>query len=473
MQQYTVPAGITVINIEARGAQGGNNGGMGAIISGDVNVTPGETINILVGGAGTINANTQSGGGGGTFVVTSADVPLIIAGGGGGRAWSGGGSPTSPGIDANTTENGNNGYSLENLLGSGSDERYGLGGVMGNGGGGSGPDGTPHAGNGGGFFTNGANGDCGGGGQSYLNGGAGGTGCSGGSGGYGGGGNGGNSGGGGGGGYSGGGGSYHNPTNGGGGGSFNSGTNQVNSVGNTGNGLVIISEVCSSLTTTVSGTTYCVGEFITLDAVSTNGGVITWDNGLLNNTPFELTSAGNITFTATSDNILDCPFSVDILVNPSPVISLTTSDEFGGSDGGVYMTISDGIFPFTFDWDNDGTGDFDDTQNLTNVPAGNYTVVVSQGNGCTTTASATVDSQLGLENRNNQLSVYPNPANSEITISKQGEFNYSLMDASGRIIIAGIATNNKTIDVSTIEAGMYFVKVIQNGQTSNIQLIVQ
>jgi len=48
--------------------------------------TPGETLTILVGGAGTGTSNSGSagGGGGGSFVMDVA-TPLIIAGGGGGR----------------------------------------------------------------------------------------------------------------------------------------------------------------------------------------------------------------------------------------------------------------------------------------------------------------------------------------------------------------------------------------------------
>ena len=48
---------------------------------------------------------------------------------------------------------------------------------------------------------------------------------------------------------------------------------------------------------------------------------------------------------------------------------MSASDEFTGSDGGAYVTLIDGVFPFTYDWDNDGTGDFDDPQNLINIAA--------------------------------------------------------------------------------------------------------
>ena len=56
IQTFTVPAGVTSITMEARGAQGGSinvncvaSGGLGARMIGDVAVTPGEVISVLVG----------------------------------------------------------------------------------------------------------------------------------------------------------------------------------------------------------------------------------------------------------------------------------------------------------------------------------------------------------------------------------------------------------------------------------------
>ena len=245
MQTYTVPPGVTSISIDVFGAQGGAGGtalagGLGANMYGEFIVTPGQVLNILVGqqGEGT-NATAGAGGGGGSFVTDALNNPLIIAGGGGGVH----GTLITVGVHANSSTNGNDGYSDVS-----SPPFPGLDGFGGSGGNGA-TGNNPHAGNGGGFYTSGDNGQCGGPGQSFLLGGAGGSGC-GTFGGFGGGGGGGNNGGGGGGGYSGGGGSYHTPTNGGGGGSFNSGANQNNLAGvRSGNGQVIITELVSCVPT--------------------------------------------------------------------------------------------------------------------------------------------------------------------------------------------------------------------------------
>ena len=102
---YTVPAGVTRINVSVWGAGGGGGGGGtgsgsiggagggGAFSNGLLSVTPGETLFIMVGSGGakgnfstgTSGALTGDGAGGGAWTaVNRSTTPLIIAAGGGG-----------------------------------------------------------------------------------------------------------------------------------------------------------------------------------------------------------------------------------------------------------------------------------------------------------------------------------------------------------------------------------------------------
>ena len=66
MQSYTVLAGATTLTIDARGAQGGGfgsgPGGLGGRAIGIMTVTPGEILNIYVGGAGIYTTISSTGG---------------------------------------------------------------------------------------------------------------------------------------------------------------------------------------------------------------------------------------------------------------------------------------------------------------------------------------------------------------------------------------------------------------------------
>lgn len=227
---WVVPPCVSMITVECWGAQGGDanangsDGGLGAYIKGDIAVTPGETLKVIVGqrGESGVGSLDGGGGGGGAFVIrVNGNLPLVIAAGGGGGCLyptssngTGGSATSTPGLA---------GYANATI---------GMGGITDNGGGG----GT--GGGGGGWNGNGQSNNWSGGGG--MQGGTGGTSSHAqGRGGYGGGG-GSYHGGGGGGGFTGGsGGTYY--VGGGGGGSYNTGSNQTNTAGvRLGHGQVII-----------------------------------------------------------------------------------------------------------------------------------------------------------------------------------------------------------------------------------------
>ena len=221
VQTFVVPDGVHVMRAQVAGAQGGSSfggGGGGAQLDGDVEVVPGQTLNIVVGTVGRDGYVYSYGaaGGGGSFVYTTPDQAglLVAAGGGGGAASNNGASGAS--LTTDGTAGGVGG---------------GVGGTGGAGGGGS------VAGGGGGLLTGGG----GQGGQSLAAGAAGTSG-----GGYGGGGGTGDYAGGGGGGYSGGGGggfANGGAGGGGGGGSFCDGLLTSADANHGGDGKVVLSWV--------------------------------------------------------------------------------------------------------------------------------------------------------------------------------------------------------------------------------------
>ncbi|NTW31437.1 MAG: hypothetical protein HGB12_02205 [Bacteroidetes bacterium] len=215
---WTIPGGVTCINIEAWGAQGGNHagistGGYGAYVKGTVSVSGVSSLGIIVGQQGKDDngntANGGSGGGGGSFVYTATSL-YMAAGGGGGGSLQNDGSPKINGDVGQITTYGSaskSGAAGGTNGSDGSGDFYGKGwnsiqsspaGVASSGGYGGGGTAGSHGGGGGGGYS-------GGGGKS-----SGGNGCS-----YG--------------------------DGGGGGGSFNSGSNQTNTAGvQSVNGKVII-----------------------------------------------------------------------------------------------------------------------------------------------------------------------------------------------------------------------------------------
>lgn len=139
---FTVPSNVNKIIITAIGASGGVDmdsyfpGGLGALVSGEFDVIPGDKLKLIVG-----ENPVRNGGGGGSFVSDLLNNPLIIAGGGGGS-----GNLDSPEKHGSITETGGKGG------GTGGD-----GGIDGNGGLANGT--GYQSGAGGGLLSNGANGN--------------------------------------------------------------------------------------------------------------------------------------------------------------------------------------------------------------------------------------------------------------------------------------------------------------------------
>lgn len=223
----------------------------------------------------------------------------------------------------------------------------------------------------------------------------------------------------------------------------------------------------------------CVGETVTFTGAGADA--YTWDNGVVNSTPF--TVVGPDIFTVTGTELLNgCTNTdfVDLTTVLSPTITLTPNDEMFGNDGSVSLTIQSGIVPFTFDWNNDGVGDNNDNNDLGNVAPGTYTVIMTDGNGCHATATATVGSQLGLTDLSGvNFSIQPNPSTGIFQIifaSEMTDLNAKLeiVNAVGQKIVTKKA-ESKIIDINITEheAGVYYIKIITDKGISIKPIIIK
>jgi hypothetical protein len=317
MQTYVVPGGVTsiAVNLTAGGAGlafpiGGHTAGRGSRITTEMTVSPGETLYVFVGGRGSNGLNNSAGVGGYNGGGTSGTAFSYYAGGGGGGAsdvriggtgvgnrvavaGGGGGAAYNYGSGDNGGQGGGlvGGHGLSNFSpsapggGGGTQVSGGTAGIWGGYTPGS-PGGAGYGGNGG-PGTSGA-----GGGSGYYGGGGGGW------------------------------------AGGGGGSDWTDGaicTPHASSVGfNAGNGTIVIEVLCAALDTDVSAVSVCDGEEVTLSAVSTTGGVVTWADGIIDGDPFT-PPLGLNTYTATSTSTDDCEFEIDIMVNPTPVVTLSVT----------------------------------------------------------------------------------------------------------------------------------------------------
>ena len=185
-----------------------------------------------------------------------------------------------------------------------------------------------------------------------------------------------------------------------------------------------------------------------------------------NGVPFTPGTVGTTTYTVigTDDNGCTAESSIDVTMNSEMSSASTTVTEVAGADGSIDLTPSGGTPGYTFDWDNDGIGDFDDPEDLTGIAGGVYTVVIKDSFGCTVEETVTVDSQLGIDAaQSNGVSIYPNPTTSILTINATGSFNYTVIALNGEVVTNGNGNASVTISFDEMAAGTYMIKI----ETSN------
>lgn len=184
-----MPSCVSSITISVEGGQGGGtNGGNGAVLTGTVNVMPGDVIAFNIGGQGgngpgsggyngggtgqSSGLGWPSSGGGGATTLSVNGAPVAVAGGGGGTgggdSFSAGGDGGCPGGAAGNSPFGQGGQGATLVSG-------GMGGPPWTAGGGTGGNGTIGQGGAGGIDVNYGNAPGGGGGGGVYGGGGGGS----------------------------------------------------------------------------------------------------------------------------------------------------------------------------------------------------------------------------------------------------------------------------------------------------------
>lgn len=158
---------------------------------------------------------------------------------------------------------------------------------------------------------------------------------------------------------------------------------------NTATASVTISQPSALSASTTNFNVACFGGNNGAVNLSVSGGTspysYVWSNGSTSQNISGL-FAGSYTVTVTDANGCSTATSgtvtepAAILASASGVSALC----FGGN-GSVNLVVSGGTPNYSYNWSNGGN-----SQNLSNVAAGTYTVTITDGNGCTETATATV-----------------------------------------------------------------------------------
>ena len=270
---------------------------------------------------------------------------------------------------------------------------------------------------------------------------------------------------------------------------------------------VTITEPLPVSSTTEAAPISCSGGTTTLTVTATGG------NGNYHYTLFDgtnttgpqddnhfIVSAGNYIVTVEDDN--HCSFttsSVEVDA-PTAIEASASADPISCSGGTTTLTVTatggNGNYHYTLFNGTNTTGPQDD--NYFTIISGNYTITVTDGNGCSYDTSITIDdgtetcsgfalmnnngkahnTKLVIKNSEFKVDVFPNPSSNYFllrinTISTE-KIEVYVTDIYGKKVYQ-YENNNKEKYLlgQELSSGMYFVKVIQGKNIKTLKLIKQ
>ena len=184
--------------------------------------------------------------------------------------------------------------------------------------------------------------------------------------------------------------------------------------------LVTDANNCTSANTYTVSQPPAIAANLTVTNVSCNGGnngsatinvttgvspfTYQWDSNAGSQTTQTALGLSVGTYSVTVTDADGCTGTFSDLVKQPPVLTSTITPTNvncnGGSNGSVNLSVGGGTSPYTFLWSTNAT-----TQNISNLPAGNYSVIITDANGCTATNSVVVNQPTLLTSTINKTDV--------------------------------------------------------------------
>jgi hypothetical protein len=203
--------------------------------------------------------------------------------------------------------------------------------------------------------------------------------------------------------------------------------------------------------------TLCHGNPIALH-VATSGGTIDGYQWVYNGVA--IPGATNATYTTNTAGM----FSV-IISNGLCSETLTATNIVAPPDPVIFYTSPDVLYTgsfATYEWFLNGNPiPGAATSTIHETEGGLYTVVVTDGNGCTDTSFAyKINSGIsGVNNivNNADVRVYPNPASSLLHIDAPEQVNVALYSIEGKLLLEQKDATN--IDIANLANGMYMIMI--------------
>ena len=190
-----------------------------------------------------------------------------------------------------------------------------------------------------------------------------------------------------------------------------------------------------------------------------------WSNGAISEDLMNLIP-GTYSVTVTASN--GCAYSETFeIINACMGYAATAdiTDETGtNSDGAIDVTVSGGAAPFTFLWSNGAM-----TEDISNLPSGDYMLEITDDNGCIFTGNYTVDNLVNVDDIEGltALTLSPNPTTGLFAVALEMErsaaVQLSVFNSIGQEVYRtneeSFSNHTYQIDLTKQAKGTYWVRL--------------
>lgn len=203
------------------------------------------------------------------------------------------------------------------------------------------------------------------------------------------------------------------------------------------------------------------GSIISTPAGGTPPYIYSWSNGASTQGIFSL-GTGTYSITVTDQNGCSASGSAKLTQPAKPMVLSTTATHINCASktvGSINLTVSGGPAPYTYLWSNGSV-----QEDITNLTAGNYTVTVTDANGCSAQTTRTVLQPGGAMQLVSTINNIPcfggNTGSIDLTLSA-GTPPYTYAWSTG----------STTRDITGLTAGAYTVTVTDNNSCELINTL--
>jgi len=252
--------------------------------------------------------------------------------------------------------------------------------------------------------------------------------------------------------------------------------------------VTVLDDIAPLLTCPASIRTCASASTVLYDAPSASdncpltGGLLKQTEGLPSGADFPAgtTTVQTYTFTDASGNMGACSFEVTVTqVVVFEKITVTDASS-GQSNGAIDLSVSGGTAPYSFEWTLGGQV-VGNTEDLSGLAAGSYTLRVTDAEGCAYTSQVIeVKTASGSAEPTwlAGISLRPNPTDAEAWVifaeKPASDLEISVLDATGRLLMRLLSDGQTAVqlDCAALPSGVYWLRFNTSREVGGLRKLV-